>query len=83
MQDNDVEHPETTATGENTDQAPQSPTRTRAKDFDVASWIEKIRQLPDVRRDLVKRVKAEIAAETYDTPERLNTAVDKMMDELF
>ena len=83
MQDNEVEHPDTTATGEKTDQPPQRPTRTRGKDFDVASWIEKVRQLPDVRRDLVKRVKGEIAADTYDTPERLNTAVDKMMDELF
>jgi len=32
-----------------------------------------------VRRDLVERVKREIAAETYDTDERLDLAVEAMV----
>ncbi len=48
----------------------------------VAKLAAKIQQLPDVRAELVQRVKAEIAAGTYQTPERLEIAVDRLMDEL-
>lgn len=41
-----------------------------------------IQQIPDVRVDLVARVKAEIAAGVYDTPQRLEIALDRLMDEL-
>lgn len=35
-----------------------------------------------IRQDLVDRVRAEIAAGTYDTPERLNGAIDGLVDDL-
>ena len=49
----------------------------------VARLAAKVQQVPEVRAELVQRVKAEIAAGTYETPERLDIAVDKLMDELF
>ena len=49
--------------------------------FDVAAWVAKARQLPDVREDLVNRVKTEIAAGIYETPERLEAAVQRLMAE--
>lgn len=48
----------------------------------VARLAEKVQQIPDIRVDLVERVKAEIAAGTYETPERLEVAVNRLMDEL-
>lgn len=36
----------------------------------------------DVRSDLVRRVRAEIAAGTYDTPERWDLALDRLLDRL-
>jgi negative regulator of flagellin synthesis FlgM len=42
----------------------------------------KLAALPDVRSDLVARVKSEIAAGTYDTPEKMNVALDRMLNEL-
>jgi hypothetical protein len=35
-----------------------------------------------VRSDLVARVKGEIKAGTYETPAKLNTAIDRMLNEM-
>lgn len=35
-----------------------------------------------IRQDLVNRVRSEIAAGTYDTPEKFEKALDKMLGEL-
>lgn len=48
----------------------------------VARLAAKIQELPEVRTELIQRVKAEIAAGTYETPERLDIAVNRLMDEL-
>ncbi len=48
----------------------------------VAQLAAKVHDLPDVRADLVQRVKDEIAAGTYETPERLEIAVSRLMEEL-
>jgi len=49
----------------------------------VAKLAAQVQQLPEVRTELVQRVKAEIEAGTYETPERLEITVDRLMDELF
>jgi negative regulator of flagellin synthesis FlgM len=36
----------------------------------------------DIRSDLVARVRSEIAAGTYETPDKLNAALDGLLDEL-
>jgi negative regulator of flagellin synthesis FlgM len=48
----------------------------------AASLVAKVKDIPEVRTELVQRVKAEIAAGTYETPERIELAVDRLMDEL-
>jgi len=48
----------------------------------VARLAEMIQQIPDVRVDLVQRIKAEIAAGVYETSERLEIAINNLMDEL-
>jgi len=48
----------------------------------LAEWVRKIRELPDVRKDLVARVKAEIAAGTYETPEKLDAAIERLLEDL-
>ena len=49
----------------------------------AAKLAAKARQIPDVRADLVARVRAEILAGTYETPERLEIALDRLLEELF
>ena len=45
-------------------------------------WIQKVRQLPAVREDLVRRIKAEIDAGKYETPEKLDVASQRLLEEL-
>jgi anti-sigma28 factor (negative regulator of flagellin synthesis) len=39
-------------------------------------------ELPEIRWDLVNRVKAEIAAGTYETPERIEATAEILLTEL-
>ena len=48
----------------------------------AAALAAKIHEIPDVRADLVARVKQEIKAGTYETPEKIDAAVDKLLDDL-
>ena len=45
-------------------------------------WRRRARDLPEVRTDLVRRIRAEIEAGTYETEERLNVAVERMLKDL-
>jgi anti-sigma28 factor (negative regulator of flagellin synthesis) len=68
---------------------PNTPTTPPAGVSDVveisaaAELAAKIQEIPDVRADLVARVKQEIEAGTYETPERIEAAVNKLLDDLF
>jgi len=48
----------------------------------AARMSEMIQNIPDVRVNVVERVRAEIAAGVYETPERLEIAINNLMDEL-
>ena len=39
-------------------------------------------RVPDVRQDLIERVRAEIEAGTYETEEKLDIALGRLLDEL-
>ncbi len=42
----------------------------------------KMSEVPDIRSDLVARVRSEIANGTYDTAEKFDVAIDRMLDEI-
>lgn len=48
----------------------------------LASYLNKLRQLPPVRQDLVESTRAQIANDTYDTPEKFSAAVDELIKDL-
>ena len=50
---------------------------------DVARLAAKLHEIPPIRTELVERVKAELAAGTYETQERLEITVERLMEELF
>lgn len=65
--------------------ATASTSETRADTVDLsdrARFLDALRSNSIVRTDLVDRVRAEIAAGTYDTPERLDQAINAMLDDL-
>ncbi|MBC8310386.1 MAG: flagellar biosynthesis anti-sigma factor FlgM [Planctomycetes bacterium] len=47
-----------------------------------AQMLEKIQELPAVRQDRIDALKDAIAANTYLTEEKLNLAIDRMIDEV-
>ena len=49
----------------------------------AAKLAMKVGQVPDVRTELVASVKAQIAAGTYETPQRMEIAIDRLVSEVF
>ncbi len=50
---------------------------------EAAKLAAKVQELPEVRTELVEQVRAEIAEGSYETPERIDLTVDRLMEELF
>lgn len=48
----------------------------------VAQYLSKLQQMPDVRQDLVDRVRSEIAKGNYDTPDKVEALMDELMQDL-
>ena len=44
--------------------------------------MSRIHEIPDVRTHLVDEIRQQIMDGTYETPERLQVAVDRLLDEL-
>lgn len=49
---------------------------------DHARLLSKINELPDIREGLVESVKAEIAADRYETDERIDAAIEALVEDL-
>jgi len=54
----------------------------RAEFSEHARFMSMLRELPDVRTDLVERARADLAAGTLDAADRLDGALDALLDEL-
>ena len=54
----------------------------RVQFSDQARLLSKLKQLPEIREGLVNSVKGQIAAGNYDTPERFDTAINALIDDL-
>lgn len=53
----------------------------RVEVSDQARFLAKLNDMPEIRTELVERIRGEIASGTYDTPEKFDLAVDAMIDE--
>ncbi|HUU82852.1 MAG TPA: flagellar biosynthesis anti-sigma factor FlgM [Phycisphaerae bacterium] len=49
---------------------------------DVGALLSRARELPEVRLDRISRLKAEIDSGTFETPERLEGTVERLLAEL-
>jgi len=48
---------------------------------DRARYLAKLQQVPPVRQSLIDQVRAQIEAGTYDSPERLDAALDGLIED--
>ncbi|HVW36394.1 MAG TPA: flagellar biosynthesis anti-sigma factor FlgM [Pirellulales bacterium] len=49
---------------------------------DAARLVDQVNQLPDIRQDRVNAIRAQLAAGTYETADKLSTALDRVLNEL-
>ena len=49
---------------------------------EAARFAEQIQQMPDIREDRVEAVRLQIAEGTYETSDRLNAAIERLLDEI-
>jgi negative regulator of flagellin synthesis FlgM len=49
---------------------------------EASQLISQAHDVPEIREDLVARVRSQIASGTYETPERFDVAVDRLLDEV-
>lgn len=49
---------------------------------DAAQLIDRVRELPDIRQDRVSAIRAQIASGAYETDEKLNVALGRLLDEI-
>lgn len=45
----------------------------------MATFLHKLKGMPTLRQEMVDRIKGEIARGVYDTPEKLDAALDEMI----
>jgi negative regulator of flagellin synthesis FlgM len=49
---------------------------------DAARLVEQVQQMPEIREDRVEAVRRQIAEGTYETSDKLNVAVERLLDEI-
>lgn len=49
---------------------------------DAAQMLDQLGDIPDIRHDRVAALRAQIASGTYETPEKLSLALERMLDEI-
>jgi negative regulator of flagellin synthesis FlgM len=47
-----------------------------------ADMVSRVRDVPEMRSDKVARIKAQIASGTYETDEKLDMALSRLLDEI-
>jgi len=50
---------------------------------EMAMFLEKLSRLPDIRQDKVDAVMTALANGTYETPEKLEKAIDALLEDLW
>lgn len=65
--------------------ATTSPAAAQQDQLDISSagqMLDAIRDLPDIRQERVEALRAAIAGGTYETAEKLDHAIERLLDEI-
>lgn len=49
---------------------------------DAGQYLSEIKQTPDIRADRVRAIQAEIASGAYETQDKLDLALERLLDEI-
>lgn len=61
---------------------PSGPIQDELHISDAAKLVEKAAELPDIRQDRIDAIRSEIAEGTYETDEKLDIALGRLLDEI-
>ncbi len=53
-----------------------------SKAAEAARLVDQVKHVPDVRQDRVDQIRAQIAAGAYETQQKLDVAMERLLDEL-
>lgn len=53
----------------------------RVEFSDTARLLAQLKQVPEVREDLVNSIRSQIDRDIYESPEKLDTAIDRLLEE--
>ena len=56
--------------------------RDRVEISPIGRMLDGVARLPEIRHEKVEEIRRQIASGVYETPEKLELALDRMMDEL-
>ena len=59
-----------------------SPVTDSVEISDAARLVEQAQDIPAIRQDRIDAIRREIAAGTYETEEKLNIAIERLLDEI-
>lgn len=49
---------------------------------DAGQLVELAKEVPEIRQDRVDQIRAQIAEGAYETPQKLDVALDRLLDEI-
>jgi negative regulator of flagellin synthesis FlgM len=61
---------------------PSRPIQDEVQISEAAGYVDQVRQMPDIRQDRVQQIRAEIASGSYETDEKLEIALGRLLDEI-
>jgi negative regulator of flagellin synthesis FlgM len=61
--------------------SPLQPSRDRVEISPIGRMLEGVAQMPEIRHEKVEAIRQQIASGVYETPEKLEIALDRLMEE--
>ena len=77
-----VNAPHTPRAAPPTAKTDSAPIRDELEISDAARIAEQAQEVPEIRQERVDAIRAQIAAGTYETQDKLDAAVDRLLDEI-
>ena len=77
-----VNSPNAARSAEQATQANQANSADEVSISQQADFLSRIDDIPDIRQERVDQIRAEIADGTYETDEKLDIAVSRLLDEI-
>lgn len=62
--------------------SPAGPIQDELTLSDAGQMVDRVKEMPDIRQDRVNSIRAQIEAGTYETDDKLEIALNRLLDEI-